>query len=311
MQSEPHAGKLLVLGSVLAGTAFLAWKLRPSTASTSTLARQPWFFGSEKTVGGSGESFLPADKTVTIQSPEAIEKIRAASKMAASTLTAVGEMIRAGITTDEINAFAHADTLARGGWPAPLGYLGFPKSVCTAVNDEVCHGIPSARVLRDGDIVSVDVTTILDGYHGDTAATFYVGEPSPEARKITEIARLATDAGIGQVTPGTPLCDIGAAIQEFVEGQGCQVVREYGGHGIGKRFHEAPAIYHTGQWGRGCSLVAGMVFTVEPCVNLGNAGVRILPDDWTVVTQDGSLSAQFEHTVLVTSNGCEVLTKLP
>jgi methionyl aminopeptidase len=302
-------GKLAVIGGVLGLTGVLAWKLRP-VGAVSDESRMPWFFGSEKTSGGSGESFLPADKTVTIQSPEAVERIRAAAKMAAATLAAVGEMIQAGITTDDINTFAHEDTLARGGWPAPLGYLGFPKSVCTAVNDEVCHGIPGPRVLRDGDIVSVDVTTIFNGYHGDTAATFYVGEPGPEAQKIIETARMATDAGIGQVAPGTPLCDIGAAIQEFVERQGCQVVKEYGGHGIGKRFHEAPAIYHTGQWGRGCKLVEGMVFTIEPCVNLGSAGVRILSDDWTVVTEDGTLSAQFEHTVLVTRDGCEVLTRI-
>ena len=296
------AGKLAVVGGVLAGTAFLAWKLRPVPNGPS--------WGFDKTSSGSGASFLPADKTVTIQTPEAIEKIRAACRMAAETLAAVGAMVRPGITTDEINAFAHEHTVARGGWPAPLGYLGFPKSVCTSVNDEVCHGIPGGRVLQDGDIVGVDVTTILDGYHGDTAATFYVGEVSPDARRITEVARMATDAGIAQVRPGTPLCDIGAAIQEFTEGQGCQVVKEFGGHGIGTRFHEAPAIFHTGQWGRGCSLVPGMVFTVEPCVNLGGAGVRILPDDWTVVTEDGSLSAQFEHTVLVTPDGCEVLTRL-
>ena len=305
------AGKLVVLGSVLAGTALLAWKIRPVAASE----REPWFFGFDKTSGGAGgshDSFLPADKTVTIQSPEAIEKIRAACRSAAETLAAVGAMIRPGITTDDINAFAHADTVARGGWPAPLGYLGFPKSLCTAVNDQVCHGIPDGRVLQDGDIVGVDVTTILDGYHGDNAATFYVGEPSPDAQRVTEIARMATDAGIAQVRPGTPLCDIGAAIQEFVEGQGCKVVTGYGGHGIGKRFHEAPAIYHTaGGWGRGCRLVAGMTFTIEPCVNLGGAAVRILPDDWTVVTADGSLSAQFEHTILVTPDGCEVLTRLP
>lgn len=302
---QQDTGKLMLLGGVLAGTALLAWKLRPVASSS----RESWFFGADKTSGGSGESFLPADKTVTIQSPEAIEKIRAASRMAAATLASVGEMIRPGLTTDDINTFAHQDTIARGGWPAPLGYLGFPKSVCTAVNEEVCHGIPGSRVLRDGDIVGVDVTTILDGYHGDTAATFYVGEAGPNAKRITEVARMATDAGIGQVAPGTPLCDIGAAIQEFVEGQGCQVVKEFGGHGIGKRFHEAPAIYHTGKYGRGCNLVAGMVFTVEPCVNLGGAGVRILSDDWTVVTQDGSLSAQFEHTVLVTPEGVEVLTR--
>jgi methionyl aminopeptidase len=310
MPDEKHAGKLLVLGSVLAGTAFLAWKLRPVTLVSRSFSEN--FFGFDKTSGGSGESFLPkdGDRTVTIQTPEAIEKIRAACKSAASTLAAVGAYIRPGLTTDEINTFAHEDTVARGGWPAPLGYLGFPKSVCTAVNDQVCHGIPDDYVLQDGDIVSVDVTTILDGYHGDTAATFYVGEPSADAKKITEVARMATDAGIAQVRPGTPLCDIGAAIQEFVDSQHVTVVRDFVGHGIGKRFHEAPEIFHTGKWGRGCSLVPGMVFTIEPCVNLGGESVRVLPDDWTVVTEDGSLSAQFEHTILVTPDGCEVLTRI-
>jgi len=296
----PEHGKLLILGGVLAGTALLAWKLRPA----------PDGWAADKSSSGSGTSFLPADRTVTIQTPEAIEKIRAACRSAAETLAAVGAMVRPGLTTDDLNTFAHADTVARGGWPAPLGYLGFPKSVCTAVNSEICHGIPGSRVLQEGDIVGVDVTTILDGYHGDTAATFYVGEPSSEARRVVEVARMATDAGIGQVRAGTPLCDIGAAIQEFVEGQGLSVVREFGGHGIGKRFHEAPEIFHTGKYGRGCNLVAGMVFTIEPCINLGSGDVRILPDEWTVVTQDGSLSAQFEHTVLVTPDGCEVLTRI-
>lgn len=307
------AGKLAVLGGVLGLTGVIAWKLRPASPGSS---RQPWFFGSDKTSGGSGESFLPADKTVTIQTPEAIEKIRAACRAAAETLATVGAYIRPGLTTDDLNTFAHEDTVRRGGWPAPLGYLGFPKSICTSVNDVACHGILDGRVLQNGDIVGVDVTTILDGYHGDTAATFYVGEPSPAARKITETARMATDAGIAQVAPGTPLCDIGAAIQEFVEGQrgldgrSMNVIKSFVGHGIGKRFHEAPEIFHTGKRGLGCNLVAGMVFTVEPCVNLGGAEVRILPDDWTVVTEDGSLSAQFEHTVLVTDTGYEVLTRI-
>lgn len=240
--------------------------------------------------------------------------MREVCRLAGDTLCKVGEIIKPGITTDEINEFVHADTLRKGARPAPLNYRGggggppFPKSVCTSVNEVVCHGIPSNRVLKDGDIINVDITHIYNGFHGDTSATFYVGTPSEEAKKVTEVARRALEIGIAEVKPGARLGDIGAAIQEFVESQGCSVVRDFVGHGIGRKFHEEPKVEHYGQRGRGKRLKPGMTFTIEPMINLGSWQVKILDDEWTAVTADGSLSAQFEHTVLVTPTGVEVLT---
>jgi methionyl aminopeptidase len=221
----------------------------------------------------------------------------------------VGEMLRPGMTTDEIDRFVHEDTLRRGGWPAPLNYHGFPKSVCTSVNEVVCHGIPGPRVLERGDIINVDVTTIRNGFHGDTSATFYIGPPSPEAKHVTEVARKSLEIGIAQVHDGARLGDIGAAIQEFAEGQGCSVVRSFVGHGIGRRFHEPPQVSHVGQRGKGDRIRAGMVFTIEPMINVGGFEVEVMDDKWTVLTADRSLSAQFEHTLVVTKTGCEVLTR--
>jgi methionyl aminopeptidase len=186
--------------------------------------------------------------------------------------------------------------------------MGFPKSVCTSINEVVCHGIPGPHRLREGDIINVDVTHIFKGYHGDTSATFYVGQPTTKAAKITEVARRSLELGIAEVRPGARLGDIGAAIQEFAEGQGCSVVTDFVGHGIGRKFHEEPKVSHVGTRGRGVRLKAGMTFTIEPMINLGRPEVRVLEDDWTAVTVDGSLSAQFEHTVLVTDSGCEILT---
>jgi len=246
---------------------------------------------------------------VSIRSVKEVEGIRAACQSAADTLLAVAERIAAGVTSEELDRFVHEDTLKRGGFPAPLNYHGFPKSVCVSVNEVVCHGIPGAQVLQDGDIVNVDVTTILDGFFGDTSATFYVGEPSAEAKHVTEVSRHALALGIAQVRDGARLGDIGAAIQEFAEGEGCSVVRAFVGHGIGRKFHEPPQVSHVGKWGQGLRLRAGMCFTIEPMINLGGYEVEILDDKWTVVTADGSLSAQFEHTVVVTKNGCEVLTR--
>ena len=246
---------------------------------------------------------------VSIRSVREVEGIRVASQMAAETLLGVGRMLRAGITTEDINRFVHEDTVARGGWPAPLNYHGFPKSVCTSINEVVCHGIPDGRVLEPGDIINVDVTTIFDGYFGDTSATFYVGAPSAEAKHVTEVSRKCLDLGIAQVREGARLGDIGAAIQEFAEGQGCSVVRAFVGHGIGRKFHEPPQVQHVGKWGSGMRLKAGMCFTIEPMINIGHFDIEILADKWTAVTVDRSLSAQFEHTVVVTRNGCEVLTR--
>jgi methionyl aminopeptidase len=248
--------------------------------------------------------------SVEIKGEREISMMREVCRLAAGTLERVGPMLRAGITTQEINDFVHADTLKLGARPAPLNYRGFPKSVCTSVNEVVCHGIPSPkRVLKDGDIINVDVTHIYKGYYGDTSATFYIGAPSPEAKKVVEVARKSLELGIAQVKPGARLGDIGAAIQEFAEGRGCSVVRDFVGHGIGRTFHSDPQVKHYGQWGTGVRLRAGMTFTIEPMVNLGGYEVDVLDDDWTAVTKDGSLSAQFEHTVLVTQDGVEVLTR--
>jgi methionyl aminopeptidase len=246
---------------------------------------------------------------VTIKTLKEVDGIRAASQITTETLLAVGEILRPGMTTEEINQFVHDDTVRRGGWPAPLNYHGFPKSVCTSVNECVCHGIPGPRVLEPGDIVNVDVTTILGGFHGDTSATFYIGKPSAEAKHVTEVARRSLDLGIAQVRDGARLGDIGAAIQEFAEGEGCSVVRAFVGHGIGRKFHEPPQVSHVGERGKGDRIRAGMVFTIEPMINLGGYEVEILADKWTVLTSDRSLSAQFEHTLVVTKTGCEILTR--
>jgi methionyl aminopeptidase len=218
-------------------------------------------------------------------------------------------MIRAGITTEDINRFVHEDTVRRGGWPAPLNYHGFPKSVCTSVNEVVCHGIPGPRVLEPGDIINVDVTTIYNGYHGDTSATFYIGTPSPEAKHVTEVSRRSLELAIAEVRDGARLGDIGAAIQEFAEGEGCSVVTAFVGHGIGKKFHEAPQVSHVGKRGKGDRVRAGWVFTIEPMINIGRPEVEVQADKWTALTADRSLSAQFEHTIVVTKTGCEILTR--
>ncbi len=247
--------------------------------------------------------------TVSIKTMREVEALRVAAKMASDTLLAVGDMLRAGITTEDINTFVHEDTVKKGGWPAPLDYHGFPKSVCTSVNEVVCHGIPGKRVLEDGDIINVDVTTIYNKYFGDTSATFYIGAPSPEAKHVTEVSRHCLELGIREVREGARLGDIGAAIQEFAEGEGCSVVRAFVGHGIGNKFHESPQVSHVGKRGDGLRLKAGMCFTIEPMINIGGYEVEVLEDKWTVLTADRSLSAQFEHQLVVTKTGCEVLTR--
>jgi methionyl aminopeptidase len=243
--------------------------------------------------------------------PSMLARMREACQLAADTLVMVGQHIKPGITTDDINTLVHDYTLKHAAWPSPLNYNGFPKSVCTSVNEVVCHGIPSSRVLRDGDIINVDVTSYLpakNGFHGDTSATFYVGTPSEAAKKVTEVARYSLELGIAEVKEGARIGDIGAAIQEFAEAQGCSVVRDYVGHGIGREFHTAPQVPHYGTRGSGKRMKAGMVFTIEPMINFGHFACELLDDDWTVITADGSLSAQFEHTIVVTKTGCEVLT---
>ncbi|MFI5306261.1 MAG: type I methionyl aminopeptidase [Polyangiales bacterium] len=249
--------------------------------------------------------------SVEIMSPSMLVGMRAACQLAADTLVFVGRQIRPGMTTDDINTIVHEYTIAKGAWPSPLNYKGFPKSVCTSVNEVVCHGIPGKRVLRNGDIVNVDVTSYLpkvNGFHGDTSATFYVGEPSADAKRVVEVARHCLELGIAEVAAGKRLGDIGAAIQEYAEAQGCSVVRDYVGHGIGREFHTAPQVPHYGKRDTLKRLKAGMIFTIEPMINIGHYACEVLEDDWTVVTADRSLSAQFEHTVLVAESGCEVLT---
>ncbi|MDQ3030874.1 MAG: type I methionyl aminopeptidase [Myxococcota bacterium] len=244
-----------------------------------------------------------------ILAPADRERMRVAGRMAAATLRAIGLEIRPGMTTADIDARVRADTRARGGVPSQLGYHGFPAAVCTSVNEVVCHGIPSPqRALRDGDIVNVDVTTYVGGFHGDTSATFFVGEPSPEARHLVETARRCRDAGIAVVRHGARLGDIGAAVEELARAAGLSVVRDFGGHGIGREMHQAPHVSHVGRRGAGPRLVAGMAITIEPMLNLGRADVIIANGEWNVVTADGSWSAQFEHTLLVERDGAEILT---
>lgn len=248
-----------------------------------------------------------------IKSAREVQMMREAGQIAAATLLRVDKMLRPGITTEDINTFVHEDTLRCGAIPAPLNYHGFPKSVCTSVNHVVCHGIPTPdQTLEPGDIINVDVTSIYNRYHGDTSATFYIGDPSPEAKHVTEVSRQSLKLGIAEVREGAHLSDIGAAIQEFAEAQGCSVVRDFVGHGIGRIFHEAPQVSHVGRRGAGgFRLRAGMTFTIEPMINIGGYEVEILDDGWTAITVDHSLSAQFEHTLVVTKTGCEILTRRP
>jgi methionyl aminopeptidase len=225
-----------------------------------------------------------------------------------ATLDLVAPRIRPGITTDDINTWVHEFTIENGAVPAPLNYRGYPKSVCVSVNEVICHGIPGERVLQDGDIVNVDVTSILNGYYADANRTYFVGRPGPDARKIVSVARECLRRGMGMVAAGNTVGDIGWAIHAYAASKGCSVVREFVGHGIGFDFHEPPQVPHFGRKGDGIELIPGMVFTIEPMINLGRKELRILDDEWTAVTRDGSLSAQFEQTLLVTENGCESLT---
>jgi methionyl aminopeptidase len=246
---------------------------------------------------------------ITIKTPEEQEKMRVAGRLAAQVLDMIGPHVQAGVATDELDRICHryiVDELEC--IPAPLNYKGFPKSICTSVNHVVCHGIPSDRVLKTGDIINVDVTVIKDAYHGDTSRMFYVGDPSIMAERLTRTCFDSMWRGILAIRPGSRLGDIGHAVQSFVEEQRFSVVREYCGHGIGRVFHEDPQVLHYGRPGTGVELLPGMTITVEPMVNAGKRDVKLLSDGWTVVTKDHSLSAQWEHTVLVTEAGFEVLT---
>ena len=247
---------------------------------------------------------------VTIKTPAQQDQMRTAGRLAAEVLDMIGPYVVPGVTTDELNARCHEYIVnVQKAVPAPLNYRGFPKSICTSVNHVVCHGIPSPdKRLKQGDIVNVDVTVIKDGWHGDTSRMFAVGKIAPAAQRLIEVTHEAMWIGIRQVRPGAHLGDIGASIQGFVEPQHLSIVREYCGHGIGQIFHEDPQVLHYGERGQGLLLQSGMTFTVEPMVNAGKRHVRLLPDGWTVITKDHSLSAQWEHTVLVTDTGYEVLT---
>lgn len=254
---------------------------------------------------------------IILLSSREIEKMRQAGRLAAELLSYLEPMVQPGVSTLELNDAAEAWTQARGAKSAPLGYPSgsknpFPKSICTSVNEVVCHGIPNAKqILQDGDIINIDVTPLLDGYHGDTSRTFLVGEPSPLARKLVEVTEECMWRGIRAVKPGARVGDIGAAIQEYAEAQGFSVVRSFVGHGVGRIFHTEPQIPHYGTRGRGKKLRPGMVFTIEPMINEGTWEVETLADEWTAVTLDRKLSAQFEHTIAVTTDGVEVLTTLP
>jgi methionyl aminopeptidase len=246
---------------------------------------------------------------ITFKTPAEQASMREAGRLAAEVLDMIGEHVRPGVTTGELDAICHAYiTEQQQATPAPLNYRGFPKSICTSVNHVVCHGIPGDKVLKSGDFVNIDVTVIKDGFHGDTSRMFFVGKPGIAAQRVAGVAHDAMAAGIRMVRPGVRLGDIGHAIQTIVEDAGYSVVREYCGHGIGREFHEDPQVLHYGRPDTGLELKPGMTFTIEPMVNVGKRHVRLLPDGWTVVTKDHSLSAQWEHTVLVTDDGYEVLT---
>lgn len=245
---------------------------------------------------------------IVIKSEADLAEMRKACKLAARTLVEAAKLIAPGVTTDEINRFVHDYTIKHNATPAPLGYRGYPKSVCTSVNEVICHGIPGDQKLKEGDIINVDVTSILNGWHGDVSATFYVGEVSDEARRLVEVTRECLKKGIEKVKPKTRLGDIGAVIQQYAESNGFSVVQDFVGHGIGRNFHEGPQVLHFGKAGRGQRLVQGMTFTIEPMINQGDYRSVILDDDWTAVTIDGKLSAQFEHTIAVTHDGVEIMT---
>jgi methionyl aminopeptidase len=249
---------------------------------------------------------------VTIKTPDEIEKMRIAGRLAGEVLQMIRPYVQPGITTEELDRICHDYIVnEQQAIPAPLNYRGFPKSICTSVNHVVCHGIPGSKRLKKGDMLNIDITVIKDGYHGDTSKIFFLGEPSVAAQRLARISHECMCIGIGLVKPGVQLGDIGHAIQAHAESSNCSIVREYCGHGIGREFHEDPQILHYGKPGTGLHLEAGMTFTIEPMVNAGKRHTRLLPDGWTVVTKDHSLSAQWEHTILVTDNGHDVLTCVP
>jgi len=254
---------------------------------------------------------MSQSKTIKIHGPEDFEGMRKAGRLAAETIDIVTPHVKPGVTTDELNQICHDYIVAHGAQPAPLNYRGFPKSICASVNHVVCHGIPGDKKLHDGDIINLDITTILDGWYGDTSRMFTVGDVSVKAKRLIDITFEAMWEGIRVVKPGATTGDIGHAIQSYAEKQRCSVVRDFCGHGLGRVFHDAPNIMHFGEPSTGVKLEEGMFFTIEPMINLGKYDVKILGDGWTAVTKDRSLSAQFEHSLAVTADGFEVFTQSP
>lgn len=249
---------------------------------------------------------------ITINSKENYQKMRDAGRLAAEILDFIAPHVQPGVKTEELDKLCHDKIIENNAIPAPLNYKGFPKSICTSVNHVVCHGIPGDKKLKNGDIINIDVTVIVDGWHGDTSRMYYVGEPSIKAKRLCQVTYESMMLGIEQVKPGATAGDIGNAIQTYAEGQGFSVVRDYCGHGIGRVFHTDPSILHYGKAGQGVTLEEGMFFTVEPMINVGGYQTRLSNfDGWTVTTRDKSLSAQFEHTIAVTSDGFEIFTSSP
>ena len=257
-----------------------------------------------------------SEKLIYIKTEEQIEGIRKSSQLTKKLLDMVEDRISEGVTTNEIDQWVHSETLANGAIPAPLNYghgtgrrrMPFPKSICTSTNNVICHGIPNNQVLNNGDIINVDITSILDGYYGDASRMFIIGEVTEEIKKLVEVTRECLKLGIEQVFPSKRLGDIGHVIQNHAEKNGFSVVRDFAGHGVGIEFHEAPQVLHYGQSGKGEMLRENMIFTIEPMINMGSYECKVLGDGWTAVTADGSLSAQWEHTLLVTNSGAEILT---
>ena len=252
--------------------------------------------------------------TIHIKNPQEIEKMRIAGKLASEVLDFITPFVKPGITTEEIDKLCHDYMVnVQNTIPAPLnyapdGHTPYPKSICTSINHQICHGVPGPKALKEGDIVNIDITVIKEGFHGDTSRMFHLGETSIQAKRLCKLTYEAMWLGIEQVKPGAKLGDIGFVIQDFAEKNGFSVVREFCGHGIGKRFHEEPQVLHYGKPGTGITLEEGMIFTIEPMINAGKRDIKQMPDGWTIVTKDRSLSAQWEHTILVTQNGYEVLT---
>ena len=252
-----------------------------------------------------------ATRAIKIHAPEDFGGMRRAGRLAAEVLDMLTPLVEPGITTEKVDDIAREFILDHGATPAPYNYRGFPKSICTSLNHVVCHGIPGPRVLKDGDLMNIDVTVILDGWHGDTSRIFFAGKPRVKAQRLSDITFECLMRGIAEVAPGKHLGDIGHAIQSYAERERCSVVTEFCGHGLGRVFHDAPNILHYGNPGKGVELREGMFFTIEPMINLGRSQSKILADGWTAVTRDRSLSAQFEHSIGVTASGAEIFTQSP